>query len=153
MGWRAKKVGIFRSKLEQRISLWLDSICVDWAYEPVAMQYVVPEKKRKYTPDFVIDPVSLERIKKIKDIKDLEGKIIIEAKGRLTLEDRTKMVCVKNSHPDLDIRFIFSYDNYVSPKGRKAKNGMKYSDWCTANGFPYHIGAEPPKSWFKVDGK
>lgn len=134
----------FRSRFESRIAAWLKKIGLSFLYEPIKIPYVVPEKHRTYTPDFIIDPNNRRRIKNVHTLKDLEGKIIIETKGRLTTSDRNKMLYVKKANPSLDIRFIFMYDNFI----RKGSN-TRYSDWCEKHGFEYYIGEDIPKSWFK----
>jgi len=58
------------------------------------------------------------------------NKIYIEAKGRFTSSDRTKMLRVKELHPDKDIRLVFMQDNYLTK--RKIK---RYTEWATDNGF------------------
>ena len=69
----------------------------------------------KYIPDFII------------------GDLIVECKGRFTSEDRRKMRLVKEQHPDLDIRFVFSRSSSKINKGSKTT----YADWCHKYGFPF----------------
>jgi hypothetical protein len=93
------------------------------------MPWVQPAVNRKYLPDM-----------------ELENGIIIEVKGRLTLEDRKKMLHVKEQYPELDIRFVFKIDNWLT----KTKK-HKYSDWCKKHDYPFAIGGIP-KAWAK-EGK
>jgi len=96
-----------------------------WGYESDKFEYSIV---RTYTPDFFVTTKS--------------GKLIlIEAKGRFLSSDRTKHKALKAQRPDLDIRFVFMRDQYVS----KAKK-TKYSDWCRQHGFKYNIG-EIDKEW------
>lgn len=75
-----------------------------------------------------------------------DGRVIfVEVKGYFRPEDRRKMLNVKRSNPDLDIRFLFPQDNKVYRKGK-----MRYSDWCKKYNFPYHIGTKIPKEWFNA---
>ena len=63
----------------------------EWGYELAPIPFVEPAKNRKYTPDFW-----------------LANGIIIETKGRWTRADRLKMRMIREQHPDLDIRMLFS---------------------------------------------
>ena len=150
--FKAKKkrnLGKFRSVLEKNFAAYLKRIGVDALYEPCKIPYIIPAKNRNYLPDFVFDPKSRRRCKKSLTLSDLHGKIIIELKGRLTAPDRDKMLWVKEHNPELDIRFVFLNDRVIN-KGKKGKNGKyRNSDWCEDHDFPYHIGEEPPKGWFK----
>jgi len=113
----------YQSKFEETIHKVLKrfrSILV--SYESERLFYIIPERKARYTPDFILEN------------KTKTKKIYIETKGYLRPTDRTKMVRVKKSNPDADIRCIFQRNNKV--KGTK----MKYSDWAEKYGFPYAIG-------------
>ena len=111
-----------RSGFERIIAKLLRNGRINFKYEPFSLSYTI---KRKYTPDFVLD-----------------NGIIIEAKGRFTSADRTKMLRVKETHPELDIRLWFQSDNWLTKK-----HTMRYSDWANKNGFKYHVGEEIPKKW------
>lgn len=95
---------------------------VYWEYEPFNIAYEV--KPKRYTPDFV-----------------LPNGVIIEAKGRFTGADRVKHLTLKKQKPDLDIRFVFQYDNKLSKNSK-----IRYSTWCEKNGFLYAI-REVPEEW------
>jgi hypothetical protein len=86
---------------------------------------VVPERKAKYTPDFV-----------------LPNGIIVETKGRFVVADRQKHLFVKAQHPELDIRFVFSNSKAKISKTSKTT----YADWCTQHGFKY-ADKEIPNEW------
>lgn len=147
--WAKKSSSSYRSRLEADFAVLLDDLHIGFVYEPVKIPYVVPAKKRHYTPDFVLDPESKRRLRNedITSLDDLKGKIIIETKGYLDLSDRNKMLYVKAGNPSLDIRFVFPRDGYITSKGRKSKRGQKYSEWCEEHGFLYHIGVKVPKKW------
>lgn len=66
----------------------------------------------------------------------------MECKGRLTVHDRTKHVLIAEQHPDLDIRFVFQYNNPIT-KGSKTK----YTDWAEKHGFKWAMHYIP-KEWF-----
>lgn len=120
---KAKKAG-FRSGFEQMVASCLDALGVKWEYEPkeAVVEYV--PKPRKYTPDFV-----------------LPNGVIIEVKGRFTVFDRTKHLLIQKQHPDLDIRFVFQYDNKISRASQ-----TRYSEWCDKHGFLYAF-SEIPEEW------
>jgi hypothetical protein len=123
---RARKEG-YRSGLEVAISAELKAQNVVFEYEPLdkKIEYLQPPTKRRYTPDFV-----------------LANGIIIETKGRFTSADRQKHLRIKEQHPELDIRFVFSDANAKLTKVSPTSYGM----WCTKYGFQFahrHI----PKDW------
>lgn len=126
-GWANKTGNGFRSGLEERIAQELIERGVDFEYEQMKINYLRPAKQAKYTPDFV-----------------LPNGIIIETKGRFLTADRQKMLLVKDQHPDLDIRFIFSNANQKISKQSKTTYGM----WAKRNGFPFS-NSELPLNWLK----
>ena len=106
----------YRSGLELQVAQELTDANVAFQYEPYRIKYEQPAKTRTYVPDFV-----------------LPNDIIIELKGRFPTADRQKMLMVKASRPDLDIRFIFSNPNTRIGK----KSSTTYAMWCDKNDFPY----------------
>lgn len=118
-------VKTFRSNFEKTVGQLLRKAKLKFGYETVKVSYII---EAEYTPDFVIP----------------QHNIYIETKGYFKAEDRRKMVAVKKSNPDLDIRMWFMKDNYLNKKSK-----TKYSDWCKKHGFQYHIGKTLPKEWFK----
>lgn len=82
------------------------------------------------------------RIKKYHPDFRLANGIYIESKGWFKTADRTKHLCIKHQHPELDIRFVFSNPN--TKIGKKSKTS--YADWCQKNGFKYAHGTVP-KEW------
>lgn len=103
----------YRSGSERNAGNLLDRLSVPYNFEPYYINYTWLEYK-KYLPDFV-----------------LPNGIVLEVKGRFTLEDRKKHLFLKESHPKLDIRFVFDNPNNKLTKGGKAT----YADWCNKNGF------------------
>lgn len=93
-------------------------------YEPVKFPYVL---EKTYKPDFRITRQN--------------GELFIEAKGYFRAEDREKLAAVRRSHPDLDLRIVFTRDNKIHPQ-----SNMRYSDWCKKYDFEYAIGSVP-KEW------
>lgn len=113
----AKQVGLkhgFRSGLEERLAAQLGAAGLPVVFEEHTIHYVKPARVHKYTPDFF-----------------LVNGIIIESKGRFDTADRQKHLMVKEQHPDLDVRFVFSRSASTISKQSKTR----YADWCTRFGF------------------
>ena len=104
----------FRSMFERDLAAQIRNATGTLSYETVKVKY--QREPQTYTPDFV-----------------LPNGIIIEAKGRLTATDRTKMILVKEQHPDLDIRFVFQNAKVKLTKSSKTT----YGDWATKHGFQW----------------
>ena len=115
-GWASKTGNGYRSGLEERIAQELIEKGVEFEYETLRIDYLRPAKKARYTPDFV-----------------LPNGIIIESKGRFVGADRKKHLKIKDQHPFLDIRFVFSNSRAKLNKGAKST----YGDWCDKHGFLY----------------
>ena len=127
-----------RSGYEGIIEKYLLQNNVLFDYEPWSIQYFLKAKgacadcggesiwkSGWYTPDFV-----------------LQNGIVLEAKGFFKSKDRTKMLAVKDSWPNLDIRFMFMRDNFISKKKL-----LTYTQWAEAYGFQYHVGTRIPDKW------
>jgi hypothetical protein len=106
----------FRSGLEERVAEQLVEARIPFTFEEMKISYIKPERKAIYTPDFV-----------------LSNGIIVETKGRFLTADRQKHLLVKEQHPELDLRFVFSNSK---AKISKSSN-TSYGDWCEKNGFKY----------------
>lgn len=125
----SKEVGLvkgFKSGLEDVVAAQIKNRGLKVEYEVEKISFIEPEHKRTYTPDFV-----------------LPNGIVIETKGRFTTEDRHKHQWVKEQHPHLDIRFVFSNPNTRIRKG----SPTTYAMWCETNGFLY-AKKLIPESWF-----
>jgi len=127
---KPKKVGIYRSSSEKRVSKQLKKNNIKFTYEKVKIEWE-DLYYRKYTPDFI-----------------LENNIIIEVKGYFKVSDRRKQLYIKEQNPDLDIRFVFDNSKAKIYKGSKTT----YASWCTKYGFLY-CDLEIPKEWFKEKNK
>jgi hypothetical protein len=131
-GLTAKQAGKkhgWRSGLEETIAKQLELMRIEYKYEERVVAYTVPESKHKYTPDF-----------------ELPNGIIIETKGRFVTADRKKHLLVKEQHPELDIRFVFS-----NPRAKISKvSKTTYADWCDKFGFKY-AAKMIPKEWLDED--
>lgn len=117
----------FRSGLEEKIAAELKAQGVEAEYESEKIAYLKPARNAKYTPDFI-----------------LPNGIVIESKGRFVVEDRQKHLIIKEQHPDLDIRFVFSSSRSRITKASKTTYGM----WCEKHGFQY-ADKSIPEEWLK----
>lgn len=138
-----KDAAKYRSGFERTFMANMEARGWGMAYEPIRLPFVVPAVQRHYIPDFVFDPQSKTVVPNIQDISELKGKIILELKGVLDQNTRSKMARIKEAYPDLDIRFVFMADNWIT----KAKK-QRYSQWAEANGFGWFVGSCPPPEWF-----
>lgn len=119
---KPKKQLNYKSKFEAEIASKYPQLI----YEEEIIYYLVPETKRKYLPDW-----------KIK-----EG-IYIESKGKLTTDDRKKLLYVKEQHPELKVYLLFQNAyNKLSKRSQTTyaewcnKNGIEWSDWRTTKTIP-----------------
>lgn len=118
----------YRSGLESSVGAQLNAAKVRWEYESERIPFI--PKTRSYTPDFII---------KGKDVK-----MYVETKGRFFASDRSKHLLIKEQHPQLDIRFVFTNPNQKLYKGAKTT----YGDWCEKHGFSFSKGSIPD-SWLR----
>ena len=88
--WVAQKYG-FKSGLEENISNQIIEKGIKVEYETEKVEYIIPASSHNYHPDF-----------------KLPNGIRVETKGRFVIADRKKHLLVKQQHPELDIRFVFS---------------------------------------------
>ena len=118
----------YRSGLEQAVAEQLQKEQLDFEYEPKEgrIPYTKPASNHKYTPDFVFK------------------KFIVETKGRFVTADRKKHKLIKEQHPDIDIRFVFSNSKTRISKTSKTT----YGKWCELNGFKY-ADKVVPDEWLK----
>ncbi len=117
----------FRSGLEEKIAAQLEDSGLPVVFEQYKLKYTIPESTHSYTPDFL-----------------LHNGIIIESKGIFDSDDRKKHQLIKQQHPELDIRFVFSSSKSKLYKG----SSTSYADWCIKNGFMY-ADKLIPKEWLK----
>lgn len=121
----------FRSGLEDKVAIQLAEHGIVDCYETSKIPYIQPEKRRTYTPDFV-----------------LPNGIVVETKGIFSLDDRQKHLWIKDQWPNLDIRFVFSNSNAKIRKGSKTT----YAMWCEKNDFQY-ADKLIPDTWIKTRRK
>ncbi len=122
-----KKQFEFKSRFEGYVADYLGE---DAQYEVDTLAFIQPEAKRKYKPDFRI-----------------AENTYIECKGIFSVEDRKKMLWVKEQHPEKQIYLLFYNANAKLRKGSKTS----YADWAEANGFVwadwYKEGRKIPSTW------
>ena len=119
-----KKHG-FRSGLEDRFIQELEEYGLDPNYEAKKFEYIIPESKHSYTPDFPLSP-----------------HIVIETKGRWVVEDRQKMLLIKEQYPEIDFRIVFYNANQKIKKGSKTT----YAMWCDKHGIKW-ANRTIPSEW------
>lgn len=118
----------YKSKLEDKIAKQLTDSGIEFSYETLKISYMVPARKAKYTPDFVV------------------GDIIIEAKGRFrTAQDRQKLLLVKEQYPDLDLRLVFERAKTPIYPG----SPTPLSKWAEDNGFLWADNGKIPEEWLQ----
>ena len=104
----------FKSKFEAAVWKELREHYNSCQYEPDKHEYIQPVIHRKYIPDF-----------------KMARNVYIEAKGKLDLATRQKMVWFKESNPHITIIFLFkNADNKITKRSKKP-----FCEWSTKNGF------------------
>lgn len=121
----------FRSGLEEKIAKQIEAAGLPVVYEQRVIEYVKPARKHKYHPDF-----------------ELPNGIIIETKGIFEAADREKHLLVKEQHPDIDIRFVFTRSAAPLYKG----SPTTYAAWCEKHDFRY-ADKLIPIAWLKEPPK
>ena len=120
----------YRSGLEDQIASFLKEHQKEVRYEKLKIEWE-DLRYRTYTPDF-----------------ELDNGIFIETKGMFDNDDRRKHIAIKEQHPELDIRFVFSNANEKLYKGAKSR----YCDLCDKNGFKW-AQRIIPQEWLTEKGK
>ena len=113
-----------RSGFERTLATQLKREGTIFTYETLTLPFVM---HHKYRPDFM-----------------LENGIVIEAKGVLNKhkkDEASKLIAVKQQHPDIDLRLVFMDANVKIP-GTKQTHGQ----WATRHGFQWASGSIP-KEW------
>jgi len=120
----------YKGSLEKSVAQNLTEQKIKFKYETVKIEWEEC-KYHTYTPDFI-----------------LPNGIIIETKGWLRIGERQKHICIKEQHPELDIRFVFTNSKTKIYTGAKSS----YGDWCTKKGFMYSDEIVPT-DWLKEKKK
>lgn len=114
---RGLKYG-YRSGLEEKTSKQIEEAGLEVDYENHKISYTIPARNSTYTPDFRLP-------------KKGGGFFYVETKGRWVTEDRHKHLLIRDQHPDIDIRFVFSNANAKLYKG----SPTSYAMYCERHGF------------------
>lgn len=116
---RSRHKSCWRSGLEENVAKDLDKKKISYDYEPSygKIVYSVPATTHTYTPDFYITTKSGKQT-------------IIETKGIWDYDDRYKHLLIKQQHPHLDVRFVFTRSKSRIRKGSKTT----YADICNGLG-------------------
>ncbi|CAJ70662.1 endonuclease [Yersinia phage Berlin] len=122
-----KKVGIYRSGLEEKNMKLLESKGVKAEYEMWRVPYVVPASNHHYTPDIL-----------------LPNGIFVETKGLWESDDRKKHLLIREQYPDLDIRLVFSSSRTKIYKG----SPTSYAEFCEKHGILF-ADKLIPVAWLK----
>src|SRR5699024_7563832 len=107
---------------------------VNLEYETMTFSYSKPTSFHSYTPDFVYPD---------------NPNIVIEAKGYFrTKSIADKYIHIRNSNPNLNIRFILASPNSRAYRGVK----LTAARWCEKNKFEWCDANNIPKHWKNRDG-
>lgn len=117
----------YRSGLENDIMEDIENNGLEPNYEATKLEYIQPETKHTYTPDFHVSP-----------------HIVIETKGRWVVDDRMKMLLVIKQHPEIDFRMVFYNANQKIKKGSKTS----YAMWCDKHGIKW-ANKFIPDEWYQ----
>ena len=120
----------YKSGLELTISEQIKQTEYELRYETETLNYVVPERKAKYTPDFVFT-------------KRNGTFMFVETKGRWTTADRQKMKHVLASNPGIDIRIVFQNPNQRLSKTSKTT----YEEAARKMGIVHVAKKDIPVEW------
>lgn len=123
----------FRSSLEEVIAKQLDDAGIEYDYEGIKVPYSVPAREANYLADFPIR----------RTVIIIEGKGNFGAGGGFngrfsnmkenSTKERQKFALLKEQHPDLDIRFIFTRAKAPIYKG----SPTTHSKWAETHGFKW----------------
>lgn len=117
--------GIYKSKFEMDVATKMP----EGSYECEEIEYQIPATTHKYTPDFVTT--------------DNDGhKIYWETKGRYrTKAEADKYLWIRDSNPNIDIRFIIMDPKTLMPNCKKTT----MADWLKKNNFTFYVYPDIPK--------
>jgi len=120
---KKRKTSKFRSGLEEKVADLLQGLGVLYKYESQKLPYTI---QHNYTPDFV-----------------LPNDIYLETKGYWDASDRRKILAVKKSNPEIDLRMVFqSPYNKISKKSKTT-----YAMWCEKHDIPWTSFHNIPLEW------
>lgn len=112
-------IGKYRSHFEMEVG---EKMPKD-SYESTELKYEIPATEHTYIPDFTTTTSS--------------GDIVHwETKGRFrTKAEADKYIYVRDSNPDIDIRFIIMSKSTMMPRSKKTT----MYEWLRKNGFTVYV--------------
>jgi Phage endonuclease I len=130
----------FRSGFEAAIAKDLEDRGIKYEYEKHVIKYnrtlrggscgacgsKAVVRVSRYTPDYYLP----------------EYRLWVEAKGRWTSSDRTKLVAFVSQYPEHKFRVLLQRDNKIN-KG----SGTTYSQWAAKHGITAAVGKSVPQAW------
>jgi hypothetical protein len=111
-------VPTYKSKFEADVARSFASRKLKFTYESKKYPFTQPAQERVYTPDFIIHDTG----------------VTVECKGKLTSEERKKLLWWREAHPNVPFIIIFMRARNPIRKGSKTT----YGDWATKNGFEWY---------------
>lgn len=118
-----------RSGAEERVARDLERKNIPFEHESLRFPYVV---EHEYIPDFV-----------------LPNGVVVEVKGWTegwaSGADRKKMLRVREAHPEIDLRIVWSSDKFANGRIRPGSKTTN-EEWARKNGFMTAVGTIPA-SW------
>ena len=120
----------YKSKFEANFARSLKAQKVKFQYESKKFPFTQPAIKRIYTPDFILP----------------DSDLVVECKGKLTSEERKKLLWWREAYPD--VRFVIVFQRARNPIRKGSPT--TYGDWATKNGFEWYDWDQGiPKNAFK----
>ena len=119
-----KDLGKYKSHFEVEVSSKLG----DCNYEVTEMEYTEPAVQHKYIPDFTTTAQDGHQIH-------------WETKGRFrTKAEADKYIMVRDSNPEIDLRFIIMDRKTMMPRSKKTT----IFSWLVKNGFTVYVWPDIP---------
>jgi hypothetical protein len=98
----------YRSGLEDKFKDLLVTNSIPVRYEDSVLEYYIPAKKHRYTPDFTV-----------------AFDAVIETKGLWTSKDRAKALLIADQYPSVKILYVFQRNQKISKISKTT-----YLDFC-----------------------
>lgn len=105
----------YKSKFERNLATAFRKAKLGFDYEPKKFKFTQPAIERTYTPDYWLPEVG----------------VFVESKGKLTPEERKKLIWWREAHPDVPFVILFMRGRNPIRKG----SNTSYLDWASKNGF------------------
>lgn len=105
----------YKSKFERRLATTFRKRKLEFKYEAQKFKFIQPQLERTYTPDFWLPQVGA----------------YVESKGKLTPEDRKKLLWWRESNPNVPLIILFMRGRNPIRRGSETS----YLDWAAKHGF------------------